>query len=47
MVGGNFDGRLLKFKERVAENGGDLKFAQAGAGLLREVVRHFDVDVVR
>ena len=47
MMRGDFYGGRLKVKEFVAEVFGDTKFGQPGAGFLREVVRHFDVDVIR
>ena len=47
MVRRDFNGRLLKLEEFVAEIAGDAKLRQAGASLLGEVVGHLDVDVVR
>ncbi len=46
MVRGDLDGGLLELEKRVAEVAGNAELGQPGAGLLRQVIGHLDVDVV-
>jgi hypothetical protein len=41
----NFYSRRLKGKEPIAKIARDAKRCQSGAGFLREVIRHLDIDV--
>ena len=47
VMGGDLDGGRLKLEELVAEVCRDAKFGEAMPRLLREVISHLDVDVVR
>ena len=47
MMRSNLDRRGLEFKQFVPKFARNLKFCQAEARFLREMIRHFDVDVMR
>src|SRR5207245_2895987 len=47
MVGCNFDGSRLEFEQLLAKLARDGKAEKALAGILRKVIRHFDIDVER
>ena len=47
MMGSNLDCSLLKFEQLVAKVGRDLEFLQSCPRLLRQVIGHLDIDVVR
>ena len=47
MVGRDLDGRSLEIEEAVPKHLWDLELREAGTSLVREVIRHLEVDVVR
>ena len=47
VVGGDLDRRRLELEQLVAEVARDAELGKPGARLLRQVVGHLDVDVVR
>ena len=47
MIRSNLDSRALEFKQLVPKFARNLKFCQAEARFMREMIRDFDIDVIR